>query len=281
MEQFILQSHHLTAFAEHLQQEERSPATIEKYLQNVRQFSSWLNGAPLTKGHLLQWKEALIQSGYQPSTVNGKLTAVSSLIHFLGWDSCRVRQLKLQRRSFCHENRELNKAEYERLLQAASAAGDERLCLLMQTICATGIRISELSCITVDAVKKGQAVICLKGKVREILLPAKLRRKLQKFAAKNKITSGVLFRTRSGKPVCRKQVWAKMKQLCSSANVDAKKVYPHNLRHLFARIFYQVCRDIAKLADILGHTSINTTRLYLISTGTEHRRLLNRLQLVQ
>lgn len=191
-----------------------------------------------------------------------------------------MKHLKVQRKAFRESSRELTKEEYRRLLQTADALGKERLLLLLETICATGIRVSEVRYITYKAIQAGKAEIFLKGKVRTILIPGRLCRKLQKYANRQKITSGELFLTRSGKGLSRKQIWMEMKRLCEQAKVEPTKVFPHNLRHLFARCFYHACRDVAKLADVLGHSSIETTRIYLISTGTEHVQALNRLRLI-
>lgn len=234
----------------------------------------------MTKEGLSQWKEVLRDRGRAPATINGKLAAVNSFLGFLGWTDCRVKALKLQRRLFRETGKELTRQEYGRLVEAAKTMGKERLVLLMETICATGIRASEVRYITQEAARTGRAEISLKGKVRTILLPGKLRRKLLQYARKHKIASGELFLTRSGRPLSRKQIWAEMKNLCRGAGVEATKVFPHNLRHLFARRFYEVCRDIVKLADVLGHASMETTRIYLVSTGAEHQRVLERLGLV-
>ena len=188
--------------------------------------------------------------------------------------------MRLQRQLFRDGSRELTRAEYDRLIAAAHALGRERLALLMETICATGIRVSEVQYITMEAVRQSRAEITLKGKIRTILIPGKLRRKLLKYAQQNKTVSGEIFLTRNGKGLSRKQIWAEMKAICKAAGVAASKVFPHNLRHLFARVFYRVCRDVAKLADVLGHSSIETTRIYLISTGSEHARELERTGLV-
>ena len=198
----------------------------------------------------------------------------------MGWQECQVKALRLQRQLFRDDSKELTRAEYDRLIAAAHTLGRERLALLMETICATGIRVSEVQYLTVEAVERGRAEISLKGKIRTILIPGKLRRKLLKYARKNKTVSGEIFHTRNGKGLSRKQIWAEMKAICKAAGVEASKVFPHNLRHLFARTFYKVCRDVAKLADVLGHSSIETTRIYLISTGAEHASLLERLGLV-
>lgn len=268
------------AFQQYLLEEERSCATMEKYLRDIRQFSAWADHSPISKGTVAQWKEHLLAQCYSPSTINAKLTALDRFLSFSGLEACRVKHLRVQRQLFREDRRELSKQEYHRLLDAAAAAGKERLALLMETICATGIRVSELRYITVQAVQNGKAQIALKGKIRTILLPGKLCRKLSKYAGKNKIASDEIFLTRGGKPLSRKQIWAEMKALCRAAGVDDSKVFPHNLRHLFARVFYQICHDVVKLADTLGHSSIETTRIYLISTGTEHIRTLEQLRLV-
>ena len=270
----------MDSFGRYLSQEERSRGTVEKYLRDVRELAAWLGGREVTKEGLSQWKEVLRDRGRAPATINGKLAAVNSFLGFLGWTDCRVKALKLQRRLFRETGKELTRQEYGRLVEAAKTMGKERLVLLMETICATGIRASEVRYITQEAARTGRAEISLKGKVRTILLPGKLRRKLLQYARKHKIASGELFLTRSGRPLSRKQIWAEMKNLCRGAEVEATKVFPHNLRHLFARRFYEVCRDIVKLADVLGHASIETTRIYLVSTGAEHQRVLERLGLV-
>ena len=270
----------LAAFRQWLLEEEREPATIEKYLREVRAFAAWLGGALVTKEGATAWKACLTASGFQPGTVNGKLSAMNKFFAFLGWLDCRVKYLKIQRRVFRSSERELSREEYARLLETARALGRERLALLIETICATGIRVSELKYITVESVRNGRTEISLKGKIRTILIPGKLCRKLLKYARKRKIASGEIFLTRSGKSLSRRQIWAEMKALCARAGVERTKVFPHNLRHLFARTFYRACRDVVKLADVLGHSSIETTRIYLISTGAEHARQLERLGLV-
>lgn len=270
----------MDSFGRYLSQEERSRGTVEKYLRDVRELAAWLGGREVTKEGLSQWKEVLRDRGRAPATINGKLAAVNSFLGFLGWTDCRVKALKLQRRLFRETGKELTRQEYGRLVETAKTMGKERLVLLMETICATGIRASEVRYITQEAARTGRAEISLKGKVRTILLPGKLRRKLLQYARKHKIASGELFLTRSGRPLSRKQIWAEMKNLCRGAGVEATKVFPHNLRHLFARRFYEVCRDIVKLADVLGHASMETTRIYLVSTGAEHQRVLERLGLV-
>ena len=275
-----LDIHSLDRYLDHLLQEERAPATVEKYLRDAGAFAAWLEGRPVSKELVHAWKEALIAQGRTPATVNAKLAAVNGLLALLGAGRCRARYLKLQRRAFRESARELTRGEYQRLVDAARRGGQTRLELLLETICATGIRVSELRYITVEAARAGQTTIALKGKLRTILLPGKLCRKLLKYARKKKIASGEIFLTRSGRGLSRRQIWAEMKALCDRAGVERSKVFPHNLRHLFARTFYRACRDVAKLADVLGHSSIETTRIYLISTGAEHARQMAKLGLV-
>ena len=270
----------LASYTAHLRREERSPGTIEKYLRDIRAFAGWLDGRPVSRELAAEWRDHLLSKDYAPVTINSMLAALNGLFHFLGWDECRAKFLKVQRRLFRDAGRELTRQEYERLLAAARARGQERLALLMEAICATGIRVSEVRYITVEAAQRGRTEISLKGKIRTILLPGKLCRKLLKYARKQKIASGEIFLTRNEKGISRRQIWAEMKALCDKAGVAPSKVFPHNLRHLFARTFYRVCRDVAKLADVLGHSSIETTRIYLISTGTEHAGTLARLGLV-
>ena len=273
-------SRELSAFSAHLRQEGRSSGTTGKYLHDCTGFALWLGDRELTPETAAQWREHLLQKGYAPATVNSMLSAVNRLLKFLGREECRVRSLRIQRRTFREQSRELTRGEYQRLLDAAAGLGRERLALLMETICATGIRVSEVRYITVEAAQAGRTEIRLKGKIRTILLPSKLCRKLLKYARKQKTASGEIFLTRSGAPVSRRQIWREMKALCKEAGVEASKVFPHNLRHLFATAFYRACRDIVKLADVLGHSSIDTTRIYLITTGAEHARQMEKLGLV-
>lgn len=267
-------------FLQLLREEERSAGTIENYQRHIKAFAAWADGEAVTKELAAKWKAHLLARGYAPGTVNTILVPLNRFFSFLGWHGCRVKSLRIQRRMFRENRRELTRSEYARLLSAARSQGRERLALLMESICATGIRVSEVEHLTVEAVRAGRAEISLKGKIRTILIPSRLRKKLLQFAHKEKTASGAIFRTKSGRPISRKQIWAEMKSLCRSAGVMATKVFPHNLRHLFARAFYQVSHDIAKLADVLGHSSIETTRIYLISTSTEHERHLERLRLV-
>ena len=260
--------------------EDRAAGTVEKYLRDLRQFQAFLGEKELTKKQVLAWRDALLAEGLCPATVNSKLAALNRYFVFVGREDCRMKYLRIQRRLFRSQERELTKGEYERLIATAQRGGKERLALLMETLCATGIRVSEVAYITVEAARQRQTEVALKGKIRTILLPGKLCRKLLRYARQEKIASGEIFLTRSGKGLSRRQIWAEMKALCREARVAASKVFPHNLRHLFARTFYRVCRDVVKLADVLGHSSIETTRIYLISTGQEHARQLERLGLV-
>ena len=270
----------ITAFERYLRTEERSSGTIEKYLRDVRAFAVWLNGRIVTKETAAGWKEHLLDRHYAPVTINSMLAAINAFFRFVGWEDCRVKFLKIQRRMFREASRELSREEYDRLLSTAHTLGRDRLALLMETICASGIRVSEVRYITVEAARQGQTEIALKGKIRTILLPDKLCRKLLKYARHKKIASGEIFRTESGKSLGRRQIWAEMKQLCKYAGVAPSKVFPHHLRHLFATTFYRACRDISRLADVLGHSSIETTRIYLLATGSEQVKQMDQLGLV-
>ena len=259
--------------------DERAPDTIQKYRRDLTAFARWIGGAAVTKETAARWKTHLLERGCKPETVNSKLSAINGFFAFMGW-SIKVKFLKIQHQLFRDPAREMTRQEYTRLLTTARETGQERLALIMETLCATGIRISELRYITVEAAKDGRATISLKGKIRTILLPTKLYRKLQKYAKKEKIASGAIFRTKSGKPISRRQVWYELKRLCQAAGVEPGKVFPHNFRHLFATTFYKACKDIARLADVLGHSSIETTRIYLAVSGAEQARQLDRLRLV-
>lgn len=263
-----------------LRQEERAASTVEKYLHDLRRFAVWLSGRELTREAAVAWKAQLLRENKAPATVNAALSALNGLLTFLGRGECRVRFLKVQRSAFRDERRELTRREYDRLIQTAERQGKERLALVMETICACGIRVSETGYITVEAAMRGEAQVRLKGKSRTVLLPGKLCRKLLKYARRRGIARGPVFRTRQATALSRKQIWAEMKALCPAAGVERSKVFPHNLRHLFAAVYYRTYRDLVKLADILGHSSVNTTRIYLVTTGKEHQRQLEGLHLV-
>ena len=265
-----MEQENLTAFRDALRREERAEGTIEKYLRDVRAFLAFLGNDPLCKEAVASWKGELSARGRAPVTINSMLAALNRYLRFIGREDCRVSFLKIQRKVFRDAGRELSKGEYQRLIAAASAQGKARLALLMESIGATGIRVSEVKYLTVEAARQGRADISLKGKIRTILIPGKLRRKLLKYAQKQHIPSGEIFLTGRGRSLTRRQIWAEMKGLCQAAGVAATKVFPHNLRHLFAVTFYRACKDVARLADVLGHSNINTTRVYLISTGQEH-----------
>lgn len=271
----------IAAYAKNLRAEDRAAATVEKYSRDITAFAGWLAERMVTKELVSQWKNQLLAEGLSPATVNAKISALNGLFSFLGWRECRIKFLRVQRQLFRAQGRELTRQEYERLVETARDLGRDRLALLMETICSTGIRVSEVRAITVEAVQAGQAVIRLKGKIRTILLPRKLCVKLLKYARKEKTASGEIFLTKSGGSLSRKQIWQEMKSLCAWAGVEPSKVFPHNLRHLFATIFYQVSRDLVKLADMLGHSSVETTRIYLMTSVSEHAKYLEKLRLVQ
>ena len=262
-----------------LQEAEKSAATMEKYLHHVRQFVAHDAGRRIDKALVLEYKTRLGKL-YAPSSANAALAAVNGFLRFWGFESCCVRPFKVQKKLYCPEEKELTREEYVRLVKAAKEKSSERLALLLETICATGIRVSELPYITVEAVARGEAVVHCKGKTRTVFLPAALQKKLRRYMQSQKIQSGPVFITRTGKPMNRSNIWREMKALCERANVAPSKVFPHSLRHLFARTFYSIDHDVAKLADILGHSNINTTRIYIISTGAEHRQKMERMQLI-
>ncbi len=268
-------------FEDYLRHDEREESTIEAYLRSLTRFAEWADGRAVTKELAMEWKAALAETGYRPISVNAMLAAVNKFFTCMGREDCKVKYLKLQRQMFRKSEKDLSKEEYQRLVQAAHEKGDLRMELILETICATGIRVGELKYITVEAVRAGVAEIALKGKIRTILLPHRLCRKLQKYAKQQKIALGKLFLTQDGLPVSRQSIWTRMKALCEAAGVERTKVFPHNLRSLFARSFYGSCHDVVRLADVLGHSSIETTRIYLMSTGKEYLRQLDKLGLVQ
>ena len=258
---------------------EKSAATIEKYLHHVRQFVARYAGRRIDKALVLEYKTELGET-CAPSSANAALAAINGFLRFWGFDDCCVKPFKVQRKIYCPEEKELTRAEYVRLVQAAKEKSSERLALLLETICATGIRVSELPFITAEAVAQGEAVVRCKGKTRTIFLPTALCKKLWRYIQKQRLCSGPVFVTRTGKPMNRSNIWREMKALCTRAQVAPSKVFPHSLRHLFARTFYSIDHDVAKLADILGHSNINTTRIYIITSGAEHRRKMETMRLV-
>ena len=270
----------LEKFREHLILEEMSDATIEKYCRDVYAFTAYADGAEITKELAIAYKNKLKDDSYAVRSINSMLASINSLFAFLGWHDLKVKSIKVQQQIFCPEEKELTKAEYMRLVNTAKVKHNERLCLILQTICGTGIRVSELQFITVEAAKRGEATVSCKGKTRSVFIVRELQKKLLRYAAEQGIKSSCIFITRGGKPISRTNIWRDMKALCEEADVNSNKVFPHNLRHLFARVFYGIEKDIAKLADILGHSSINTTRIYIISTGTEHRQRMENMRLI-
>ena len=268
-------------FRQYLIEEEKANATLEKYMRDVTAFSTWLKGGELDKMTVLDYKNHLIEASYAPKTVNSVLSSLNSFFEYNGWQALKVKMLKIQKQIFAERNKELTKSEYEGLLAAAKRRKNERLYYLMQAICSSGIRVSELSAITVEAVRSRKANIKNKGKIRVILLPTELCKMLDKYAREQKITSGPVFITKTGKPLDRSTIWKMMKTLCESAGVERGKVFPHNLRHLFARTYYSIQKDIVRLADILGHASVNTTRIYTMETGDIHLRQIQKLGLLQ
>lgn len=270
----------ISKFKNYLQNEEKSTNTIEKYIRDVKVFADYVDSSNVTKEMVIEYKNKLISNNYAVRSINSMIASLNSLFVFVGWEDLKVKSIKLQRQIYCPEEKELTKAEYLRLLNTAKQKGNERLNLLIQTICGTGIRVSELQFITVEAVKCGKAIVSLKGKTRTVFIVKELKKKLLRYAAEQGIKSDSIFITRSGKPMSRTNIWREMKKLCEQANVNPDKVFPHNLRHLFARTFYGIEKDIAKLADILGHSSINTTRVYIVTTGNEHRQRMESMRLI-
>ncbi|MGX8702190.1 tyrosine-type recombinase/integrase [Caproiciproducens sp.] len=266
-------------FTVYLQEQEKSASTIELYQRSLAALCKFLGDEPVTKGALIKWKESLIVR-YAAASVNAMIAGVNAYLNFIGWSDCKIKPLKIQRSLFCREEKELTRAEYLRLVHTAQREGNECLCMVLQTICATGIRVSELQFITIEAAHAGRAVVNCKGKTRTILLPQKLCRALIRYARKQQRTSGHIFITKTGKPLDRSNIWRSMKALCKGAGVAPGKVFPHNLRHLFARTYYTLEKDLFRLADILGHSNVNTTRIYTMESGTVHARQIEQMRLV-
>lgn len=278
MEQ-IIQESMIPSYEAALLEAEKSAATMEKYLHSVRRFVAAYAGLRVDKALVLQYKVWLGET-YAPSSANAALAAINGFLCFWGFGDCCVKPFKVQKKLYCPEEKELSRQEYVRLVKAAKEKSSQRLALLLESICATGIRVSELKYITVEAVAQGEAVVTCKGKTRTVFLPAALQKKLRHYTQRRNIRTGPVFVTRMGKPLNRSNIWREMKALCERANVSPTKVFPHSLRHLFARTFYSIDHDVAKLADILGHSNINTTRIYIITTGAEHRRKMEAMRLV-
>ena len=267
-------------FKTYLINEEKSSATLEKYIRDVSAFMQWLNDRAVEKVVVMEYKQNLIEN-YAPASANSILSSINSFFGYMEWYDCKVKTFKIQKQIFANKEKELTKAEYDRLLTAAKKKQNEKLYMLMQTICSTGIRVSELRHITTEAVRKGEAVINCKGKMRVVILPKQLCRMLASYIKEQNVLSGPVFVTKNGKPLDRSNIWKLMKDLCESAGVSKEKVFPHNLRHLFARTYYSLEKDVVRLADILGHSSVNTTRIYTMETGEQHRIQIQRLGLLR
>ena len=274
-----LECERLKNFEIFLRNEERSAATVQKYMHDVHCFAAFAGKDSIDRSKVMEYKSALA-SKYAVTSANSMLAALNAFFRFCGWNELCVKQFRVQRAAYCSEEKELTREEYVRLLNAANRCGNARLNLIIQTICATGIRVSELQYITIEALHRGEAIVDCKGKSRRIFIVPQLKKKLLRYAAEQGINSGTVFVTKNGKPVSRSVIWRDMKSLCKEAQVNPSKVFPHNLRHLFARIFYSIEKDIAKLADILGHTNINTTRIYIVTTGAEHKRKMEHMHLI-
>ena len=269
----------ISEFKKYLLNEEKSSVTVEKYIRDVTTFYVWSNNRAIEKSDVIAYKEFLMGT-YKTASVNSMLSSINSFFTYLEWFELKVKTLKKQKELFIREEKELTKAEYERLLDAARSKKNKRIYYIMQTICATGIRISELRFITTEAIRMQRAEVRCKGKNRVVFIPKNLCKILKEYAKEENIQNGSIFITKTGKPINRRNVWADMKKLCETANVARTKVFPHNLRHLFARTFYSQQKDIVRLADLLGHSSVNTTRIYTIESGYKHKKIIQRLGLV-
>ena len=279
MKKRIITDQTINKFKSYLIENEKANATIEKYMRDICRFTEYASDKLVDKPLVLEYKARLGQS-HAVRSANSMIAALNAFFRFLGWYDLCVKQFKIQKDAYCSEEKELTKAEYTALVRTAELKKNERLSLVVQTICGTGIRVSELQSITVEAVRCGEAVVSCKGKTRKIFIVKALQKKLMRYANEKGIVTGILFVTKNGKPLDRSNIWREMKELCKQAGVSPKKVFPHNLRHLFARTFYGIEKDIAKLADILGHSSINTTRIYIITTGAEHQRRMENMRLI-
>lgn len=270
----------IKSFNEYLMNEEKAPSTVTKYLHDLKVFKIWIGEQELCKTVVLSYKSYLCEH-YAPASVNASLSSLNNFFNFMEWYDLRVKNLKIQKQIFISMDIELTKVEYDRLLKAAKQMKNERLYLLMQTICSTGIRVSEVQYITVQAIVRGVAEINCKEKIRHVFLPDQLCQILSQYSKKQGIISGSIFVTKNGNPLDRSNIWSDMKRLCKEVNVPEKKVFPHNLRHLFARTYYSLQKDIVRLADILGHSNVNTTRIYTMETGEMHRRQIQKLGLIK
>lgn len=276
----IINDNHITEFERYLKEEEKSGATLEKYIRDINMFRKWLNGAVIEKETVLKYRNKMIEE-YAASSVNSMISSLNSFFAFHEWHELRIKTVKIQRQIFASDEKELTKPEYERLLKAAQSKKNERLYLLMQTICSSGMRVSELKYVTVEALQKEYAEVKNKGKLRRVFLPRELCRMLKSYCRAQNRKSGTVFVTRNGKPLDRSNIWSDMKKLCKAAGVSEQKVFPHNLRHLFARTYYSLQKDVVRLADILGHSSVNTTRIYTMETGKIHQKQIQKLGLLR
>lgn len=268
---------HMRAFEEMLIDHERSDVTIHKYLRDVETFRQWLGKEPaFDKVRIMEYKEDL-QKKYKTNSTNSMLSALNTFLTYMDWGECRVATLRVQRSSFRASERSLSNEEFKRLLRAAREKGREQILHIMETIASTGIRIGELSSLTVESLRTGRVVITLKRKTREIILSGRLRTMLTAWCRKKGIKSGSIFITRTGRPIDRSNVLHMMKDLAASAAVARTKIFPHNLRHLFAVNYYNNEKDIVRLADLLGHSNINTTRIYTMTTCEQELNSLDRL----
>ena len=279
MKHRIITNQMIAEFEIELRNDEKSELTVEKYLRDVRRLIAFSSGNQIDKSFVMAYKSEL-EKEYAVASANSMIASINAFFRFAGWQELCIKQFKVQRQTFCNEEKELTKSEYIRLCKEAEKEQNERLSLILQTICGTGIRVSELQFITIEAAQKGEAVVSCKNKTRTVFIVRELQKKLISYCKRHGITTGQIFVTKNGKPMSRTNIWREMKSLCEDAGVNPNKVFPHNLRHLFARVFYGIEKDIAKLADILGHSSINTTRIYIISTGTEHRRQMETMRLI-
>lgn len=280
MSERVITNKNINNFKLYLYEEERSDNTVEKYVRDICRFHKWLRGRSIDKSVAVEYKRELC-ARYMPKSVNSMLSSVNTFFMFMGWHDLKIKALKIQKRIFADKERELTKAEYERLLAAAKKKKNERLYYLMQTIASTGIRVSGIKYVTCEAVKSGQAVINCKGKIRQIFLPKMLCKMLKAYIKSENINAGPVFVSKTGTPLDRSNIWKMLKELCEDAGVGRNKVFPHNFRHLFARTFYSLQKDIVRLADILGHSSIETTRIYTMESGTEHIKLIQKLGLLR
>ena len=279
MENRIIETEMLEAYENCLRDNEKSKATREKYVRDVKHFAEFAGDKEIDKAVLLDYKREL-EKDYAMTSANSMIAAVNSFLRYVGWHELCIKQFKIQKDAYSPQEKELSQAEFHTLIKTAEKNNKERLSLVIQTICGTGIRVSELQYLTVEAVRKGEATVSCKGKTRKIIVVSRLQKKLLAYAKKNNIESGMLFTTKSGKPLDRTNIWRAMKKLCELAGIAAEKVFPHNLRHLFARTFYGIEKDISKLADILGHSNINTTRIYIMTTLAEHKRKMESMRLI-